>query len=310
MNLAVVIRGSLSIAILSLTSCGPDWSVIRADPGAHAAPILDIHFVSSRDGWSVIFPGLFNSHDGGESWSEQRVAEYFYAMSVDFANARVGWVGGAQIKNELSSAAIYHTVNGGGTWHQQDVELGDEVLDLDFCDPRTGWAIGTHSVARTLSAGTSWSIVLVDDDLDFVGVECVHEGVWLLTSHGIVVWSKDAGQSWQQRAVATGLLTDVEFDAGYGWLVGARGTLLYTEDAGESWESLEFQGDENLYAIVVVDDETWVAGAAGVILRIRDGRRWKKIYAPVQRDLFCIDFPDSETGWVGGERDTLLRFSR
>jgi photosystem II stability/assembly factor-like uncharacterized protein len=55
--------------------------------------------------------------------------------------------------------------------------------------------------------------------------------------HGVIVFSDDKGESWEQaRVPASRMLTGVHFaDARNGWAVGHDGLILFSQDGGESW---------------------------------------------------------------------------
>jgi len=55
---------------------------------------------------------------------------------------------------------------------------------------------------------------------------------------GVVLWSDDQGQHWQQAQVPSSVtLTAVHFvDANNGWAVGHYGLVLHSKDGGESWQ--------------------------------------------------------------------------
>ncbi|WP_052063794.1 WD40/YVTN/BNR-like repeat-containing protein, partial [Nitrincola sp. A-D6] len=62
---------------------------------------------------------------------------------------------------------------------------------------------------------------------------------------GVVIYSDDQGQQWQQSSVpVTTLLTSVHFtSAQRGWATGHDGVLLRSDDAGASW-TLQLDGDQ------------------------------------------------------------------
>lgn len=62
---------------------------------------------------------------------------------------------------------------------------------------------------------------------------------------GVVLYSDDAGEQWQQaRVPVTTLLTSLYFtSAQQGWVTGHDGVLLYTDNAGEDWR-LFFDGHQ------------------------------------------------------------------
>jgi len=70
--------------------------------------------------------------------------------------------------------------------------------------------------------------------------------------HGIILYSEDDGDHWQQADVPTRqMLTGIHFaDARNGWAVGYDGLILFSEDSGESWriqrDGLAVQQQTNL----------------------------------------------------------------
>ena len=68
---------------------------------------------------------------------------------------------------------------------------------------------------------------------------------------GLIVYSDDHGQSWQQAAVPVSVnLTAVDFaDEKNGWAVGHDGVLLHSTDGGTSWQKLYDGNDFNRIAL-------------------------------------------------------------
>lgn len=62
---------------------------------------------------------------------------------------------------------------------------------------------------------------------------------------GIIVYSDDRGQSWQQASVpVSNTLTAVQFvDAKRGWAAGHGGVILHSSDGGQSWQK-QFDGNQ------------------------------------------------------------------
>ncbi len=57
-------------------------------------------------------------------------------------------------------------------------------------------------------------------------------------ARGLIIWSEDQGESWQQASVPVSLtLTSVFFaDPEHGWATGHEGLILATTDGGENWK--------------------------------------------------------------------------
>ncbi len=81
---------------------------------------------------------------------------------------------------------------------------------------------------------------------------------------GFIVWSDDAGESWQQAEVPLSLtLTTVAFtDARRGWAGGHQGVLLSTDDGGASWTE-RFDGvDATLQEVALAEERVEAAQEA------------------------------------------------
>jgi photosystem II stability/assembly factor-like uncharacterized protein len=114
-----------------------------------------------------------------------------------------------------------------------------------------------------------------------------------------------------------GMVTRIE------WLSDARGVafandvrsdltlVMITTDGGATWQRrpLPVAGTEMYYASDHFDDNVWVCGATGTIMRSRDGGAH---FARTQRTPFndddrcmALSFTDADNGWAGGMDGTL-----
>lgn len=160
---------------------------------------------------------------------------------------------------------------------------------------------------------------------------------------GHVLWSDDAGATWQQARVPVSVtLTAICFaDARTGWAVGHRGAVLKTDDGGQSWQ-LQIDGrdvnrmivetardnpeaipaeargfadegaDKPWLAVTCVDrDRAFVFGAFGLGVATRDGGRgWAlltRLMADTgQKHLYAAAVLDGDIV-LAGEQGQLLR---
>ena len=101
-----------------------------------------------------------------------------------------------------------------------------------------------------------------------------------------------------------------------GWVVGSvsRGDnvvdsiLAITRDGGATWQVLKAPSRQELIHIDFVDDQNgWIVGAGGAILRTTDaGESWKRQDSGTTLTLYHIDFRNKKQGLAVGERGTIL----
>jgi len=77
-----------------------------------------------------------------------------------------------------------------------------------------------------------------------LAVESNGERLVAAGERGLIIYSDDNGESWQQaRVPVSATLTALSFaDSEHGWAVGHGGVILHSGDGGESWQQ-QFDGD-------------------------------------------------------------------
>lgn len=110
---------------------------------------------------------------------------------------------------------------------------------------------------------------------------------------GTVLWSDNAGQSWQQARVPVQVtLTAVRFvNERTGWAVGHLGVILKTEDAGQTW-ALQLDGVQAAQAVALAartsSDERVLRAAQRFAAEGPD------------KPFFDVDFSDAQHGFAVG----------
>jgi photosystem II stability/assembly factor-like uncharacterized protein len=136
--------------------------------------------------------------------------------------------------------------------------------------------------------------------------------------HGIILISRDDGQSWVQQPSPTDvLLTAVSFvDDERGIAVGHDGTILRSGDGGQHWRSVQRDLDAGplLTVALAADGQHGVAGGAyGLLLTTADGgASWTQAKVPdVDEDgadshLYAAAIPALDRWVVVGEAGRIL----
>jgi len=103
------------------------------------------------------------------------------------------------------------------------------------------------------------------------------------------------------------------------WLLGGihpnhvsgpdSGVLLRSSNSGNTWENKLPKSDGLPYDLVKSDGMLWLIGASGQIHYSKDnGDSWMKFPSPTNSDLLSIYFLDQQTGWITGDRGTVLGY--
>lgn len=90
-------------------------------------------------------------------------------------------------------------------------------------------------------------------------------------------------------------------------------SLLICAFAQEGWNDVTPVGTyPGLYGIYAVDSENvWVVGDEGKILNTTDGGTiWSEISCPATYTLYNVDFINADTGWVGGDNNSITEIMR
>ena len=109
----------------------------------------------------------------------------------------------------------------------------------------------------------------------------------------LVFRAEDAAIALEDNVLPT--LLNVRFsDADNGYLLGAYGLLMATRDGGQSWqvmnEALGNVDGFHLNDISFTEDSTIIAGEGGILFRSRDsGASWEALYSPYDGSFFGIE---------------------
>lgn len=135
---------------------GQNWTDIDIS-GKEYEAVQSMCFVDGQNGWLImgnreVSGGIFNSNDGGDTWTEQE-AEYFGDLSgIFFVDANNGWAVG-------SGGTILHTIDGGQNWETQFSGSNDDLHSIYFTDKHNGCISGGNysygSIFYTETGGSS-----------------------------------------------------------------------------------------------------------------------------------------------------------
>lgn len=113
----------------------------------------------------------------------------------------------------------------GSSWVVIKGGIIEDLLDVDFYERDFGLIVGDGGfVWRTYDGGLSWLRLNIGMNIRITDLHIVsYNLVFAACDNGVLLWSTNGGNTWQQLTIADENLTSVEFNDGIGWVVGVSG---------------------------------------------------------------------------------------
>ncbi|MGD1805941.1 photosynthesis system II assembly factor Ycf48 [Dapis sp. BLCC M126] len=313
---AVILCSGCKNAFLPPMSYNP-WEVIQLPT---EVTLFDIGFTDNLNhGWIVGGDTtLLETTDGGKTWQPKSIdlEEKVRLTSVSF-NGDEGWIVG-------QPSSLLHTDDGGESW--SPIPLSSKLPGA----PNTIIALGPNSaemttdvgaIYRTQDGGQNWR-AQVEDAVGVVrNISRSSNGKYIAVSaKGNFYSTWEPGQkSWTpHNRQNSRRLENMGFgDDGRLWLLARGGQLRFSDPENlEEWgEAItpEYATSWGLLDLAYrTPDEIWVSGGSGNLLRSTDGgQTWEKDsdVENVPENFYNIVFINSETGFILGQRGTMLKYN-
>jgi photosystem II stability/assembly factor-like uncharacterized protein len=189
---------------------------------------------------------------------------------------------------------VVYSTDGGGAWKQGSVPVSADLTGVFFVGDKQGWAVGHDGVIlATADGGATWTTQLdgrKGNQLTLAAME--RKAAAEPASEDAKALLAEAKRNVELGADKP--LLDVWFaDANNGYAVGAFNLIFHTTDGGKSWVPLvdrtENPGFLSLYAIRPAGGELYIAGEAGLVLKLdRATQRFRALSLPYKGTLFGL----------------------
>ena len=294
-------------AVMLTTDGGHSWTKQRSLTHEN---LYAVDFLNGKRGWLCGGDGrVRTTSDGGRQWYGQQSVTHVPLYGLCFADAAHGVAVG-------NGGTTQHTSDGGRTWHLRAVAGSPNLRNVCLVSAATAYASGAGgTLLSSADGGRAWTRLAVPLS-GMCGALAAAPGgsVWTGGEGGLPCGSRDGGHRWTPvPAGASVSLRAAAADGSTLALAGSHDTLLWRDDAGAlDPVSLPAAADfPATSAVALAGDETWVAGAHGVVLhRTGADAPWQQSTAG-SADLAALAAPGRRRGVGGrGRRQPALQQRR
>ncbi len=335
--------------IVKTTDYGETWDVLMGsadstDENSHY--FTEVFFTDEQTGWVSSFGCLYNTTDGGETWTRSCDGTYgnFRKSYLRFNEQGKGIVvsvlevfvteNGSDFDivlpigptntlysiNEIdgllyaaaSEGKIFQSTDGGENWSVMNTPVSATLRAARFVDQDNGWAAGSDStILKTTDAGMTWELFDLDYNGDFSDLYAWSDSLAIVVGEsGAIYKTTDGGASWTPGTIDTESdINAVHFaNSDTGYVAGDAGFLARTIDGGTSWSVLDTVVLSNLNDIYFLDGKAgYTVGRSGRILFTNDaGATWTEQVSGESGTLNAVFFVNNDQGYVSTRGKVLI----
>jgi len=282
--------------------------------------MLDLGFTGDKQhGWMVgTNSSLLETTNGGKTWQQKvlDLGEQKYRFtSVNFSGDD-GWIAG-------QPSILLHTNDGGKSWARLPLSSKlpgspEKIVSLGNNSAEMTTDVG--AIYRTTDGGKNWKALVAEAFGVMRSIDRTPDGKYLaVSSTGNFFSTWEPGQNiWQPfNRNSSRKLQNMGFAPdGRLWMLARGGQIQFTaSDSPEEWlepQNPEFSTSWGLLDLAYrTPEELWIVGGSGNLLASFDGgKTWQKDrdVENIPANLYKIVFFDSKTGFIIGQRGTLLKY--
>lgn len=260
--------------------------------------------------------GVFVGYSGSTEVIYRTVDKGLSCTSVYQHTGSLVGLQDAAFKNNVGYAVglngrILKTTDAGITWNPQNSATDKSITEIALFDENKGIAItNTRLVLQTADGGATWIKNSTSMPVPCTNLAIAEGNIVYIQCGSDLYKSSDAGQTWSFVSSFSGFEpADIRFvsaDTGYctsPYFYSQK--VLRTTDGGVSWQETGLQNID--YTYFMNSSTGFFTG--NIIYRTQDaGLSYQQLTKRVTSNtLSSIDFPDENTGYIGGAMGTLLK---
>jgi len=281
----------------------------------------DVYFISRNEGWIAGYKDgnafIIHTEDAGEHWEVQDEGHRGLLYKVHFVNENRGFAVGKSGAAFDNTPLVLQTDDGGRTWNRQPIPVDTgQCEDIFFLNSLEGWIAVGQSLLKTIDGGTSWESIDFPRDtwLTSVWFKDSEQGVLIGFDRstpiysGLIMKTEDGGQTFDKQS-GFSMLNAIACFGDDSWVVGNDNSIMHSQD-DENWHpqvekayrytDIDFVGSDKGF-LLAQSMPNWGSFGDTVILSTDDGgSNWQETGVHALKMLWCLDFVDDSSGWIGG----------
>jgi len=280
-------------SLLSTTDGGVTWNEINS---IHSTG--PIYFINSNIGFVGGFNVIYRTTNGGVVWETISLPTSQFATSSIFAldPNKIYLVGSGDFEGNP-----YHiflkTTDGGSSWDGESFEY--RLSDVYFESLFEGW-VCSNKIYKTIDRGNTWE----PTNFSASKFDFYENHSWAISGWNTIIHSDDLWLTAEQqiKSVFSGFLWDgAAKDTNMVFASGSNKTIIGSLDGGKTWNKyFESVNQTYLNSITFNNDDIWVVGESGVVLKSTDnGNAWEESTINASW-LSDIEFISSSIGYIVG----------
>ncbi len=284
------------------------------------AIFADIAFTNNSDrGWLVGTQAtLFETKDGGETWSQQSLElgdEKVTLEAISF-DGDEGWIAG-------QPSILLHTEDGGDSWSRipLSAKLPGAPLDIIALGKSTAEMVtNLGAIYKTNDGGKNWK-ALVEGSVGVArSIHRSNNGKYVAVSakgNFYSTWEPGQTEWTPHQRTSSRRLQNMGFNDDESlWLLARGGQVQFSKsDNYEEWGEPIYPELSSSWGFLDVGyrtpEEIWVAGGSANLLVSPDGgQTWSKDrdVEDAPSNFYKVVFLSPQKGFILGERGTLLKY--
>ncbi len=259
----------------------------------------------------IIIPGLVNQCDAPVSLDELSFDIEVLHQDLSSNNRAVFFVDSHTGYVASYSGRIIKTTDGGVSWTLQSSGTTKQLHSLYFINEHIGFAAGGCSgdqcggaesvILKTTDGGTIWIKQSTPTSVELSDLYFLDEMRGFAVGFGFIVSTSDGGETWVAEEFEGENFRSVWFvNENNGYVSGIRGTILRTVDSGETWSRVITGTDIHIYTLHFPNENVGYGAGQGKIIKTTNGG--KSWFSPDDslKEIFSLHFLDPSRGFAVG----------
>ena len=283
-----------------------DWQWLNPKPSG--SDIVDMSFISEKEGFILTKNQLLKTDNAGESWEIHYPVSN--AVDLDF-KGKTGLI--------AESNGIHLSTDKGKTWKQLNIPslIHSKIVTANILSD-SEFAFSTNEyIYSSNDEVKSWLSIQLPFSLSILKTHFFNDKTALLfTTDGRILKTIDKGQNWSGSSLPgyeLSVIRKVYFlNDRVGYAYRENKLIIKTTDGGATWSTIRTQlSNINGFSFIDENYGFWI-GNGGYIYNTSDGAKTIKIlFRPdigvANFSLNCIYFLSKEVGFAAGDKGTILK---